>query len=54
MDTDIVTLIQNVGFPIAVASYVLFRMNGKIGKLTDAVKDNTDATKALSEAVRPR
>jgi hypothetical protein len=31
--------IQQVGFPIAVAGWVLYRLNGKIGALTEALQD---------------
>lgn len=31
--------LQQVGFPMAVAGWVLYRLNGKIGALTDALQD---------------
>jgi hypothetical protein len=34
---DFIALIKDVGFPIAVASFVLFRMNGKLDRLTNAI-----------------
>ena len=38
MFEDFITLIKEVGFPIAVASFVLFRMNGKLDRLTKAIE----------------
>ncbi|MCL5026637.1 MAG: YvrJ family protein [Chloroflexi bacterium] len=38
MDVDTITkLISNVGFPIFVAVYLLWRMEGVINKMTDAI-----------------
>ena len=37
--------VSQLGFPIVVASFVLFRLNGKVGQLADAMK-------ALAEALR--
>lgn len=37
MFEDFITLIKEVGFPIAVASFVLFRLNGKLDRLTQAI-----------------
>ncbi len=37
MFEDFITLVKEVGFPIAVASFVLFRMNGKLDRLTKAI-----------------
>jgi len=34
---DIVTLISNVGFPIAIAVYLLLRFESQLKNLTDAV-----------------
>ena len=36
---EIVTLITNVGFPIAVATYLLIRFETKIDGLTKAISD---------------
>lgn len=41
MFEDFITLIKEVGFPIAVASFVLFRMNGKLDRLTKAIENLT-------------
>src|SRR5262245_13874065 len=43
----VVWTIQQVGFPIAVAAYVLYRLNGKIGALTEAMHE-------LREEIRRR
>jgi hypothetical protein len=47
MDLDYVKIIQDVGFPIAVAAFVLVRLNGKVGKLADAMVDLTVTMKAF-------
>jgi hypothetical protein len=38
MFEDFITLVKEVGFPIAVASFVLFRLNGKLDRLTNAIE----------------
>ncbi len=43
MEDTFVRLIGDVGFPIAVAAFVLVRLNGKVGKLADAMKDLANA-----------
>lgn len=37
--------VSTVGFPVAVASFFLWRMNGKLGRLATAVEENTTATR---------
>jgi hypothetical protein len=37
MTTDLVAMIGNLGFPIAVTAYLLYRMEGSIKELTKAV-----------------
>ena len=34
---SVVWTVQQVGFPITIAWWVLYRLNGKIGALTDAI-----------------
>ena len=34
---ELIKLVQNVGFPIAVSCYLLIRMEGKIDKLTKSI-----------------
>ena len=34
---EVIALIKEVGFPIAVAAYVLVRLNGKLDRLTTAI-----------------
>lgn len=43
MEDLLVRLIGDVGFPIAIASFVILRLNGKVGKLADAMKDLAEA-----------
>lgn len=37
MELDLVTLIAQVGFPIAVAAYVLVRLNSSLNSLRDEI-----------------
>jgi hypothetical protein len=39
MDTNLQTLIANVGFPITLSMYLLIRIEGKLSKLTDSIND---------------
>jgi len=43
--SDMVTLITNVGFPIAVATYLLIRFESKIDGLTLAITDLSNVVK---------
>jgi hypothetical protein len=47
MDIDLVSFIGNVGFPIAVAAYLLLRLETKMDKLTEAVVALKEATTRL-------
>ena len=38
---EVGNFIGQVGFPIAVAAFVLFRMNGKLERLTKAIERQT-------------
>ena len=49
MPTDFVTLISSVGFPIAVAVYLLVVMNKTLAALTTAINNNTQAIIKLCE-----
>lgn len=44
-------MIGSVGFPVAVASYLLVRMEKVIGNLTDMVRENTALVRSLTEKV---
>lgn len=35
---EVVGVIERVGFPVAVAAFVLFRMNGKFDKLRESIE----------------
>jgi len=37
MEMDLITAISNVGFPIAVASYMIFKMETTMKKLTNSI-----------------
>ena len=39
METNMQTLIANVGFPIAISMYLLVRIEGKLGYLTDSINE---------------
>ncbi|MEF9992336.1 MAG: YvrJ family protein [Romboutsia sp.] len=39
MDSNIQTLIANVGFPIALSMYLLVRIEGKLVGLTDSINE---------------
>lgn len=39
MDGEIQSLIANVGFPIAISMYLLVRIEGKLGKLTESINE---------------
>ena len=39
MDTNMQTLIANVGFPIAISMYLLVRIEGKLSCLTDSINE---------------
>lgn len=39
MNTDIQSLIANVGFPIAISMYLLIRIEGKLSQLTDSINE---------------
>jgi hypothetical protein len=49
MFEDFITLVKEVGFPIAVASFVLFRMNGKLDRLTKAIDRLIDRMERYQE-----
>lgn len=44
MESTIVTLIGNVGFPIAVSVYLLVRVEGKLELLTSAINSLVNVT----------
>lgn len=39
MNTNLQTLIANVGFPITLSMYLLIRIEGKLSKLTDSINE---------------
>lgn len=55
---DFMTVVANVGFPIAVAAYLLIRIEGKLTALTDSINqlstiisiklDGSDVSKKIS------
>lgn len=45
------TAISNFGFPIVVAGYLLFRFEGKMEKLSESVRANTESNRRLEIAI---
>ena len=39
MDNDFLTIIANVGFPIALSIYLLVRIEGKLQVLSDSINE---------------
>ena len=39
MDNDFLTIIANVGFPIALSMYLLVRIEGKLQTLSDSINE---------------
>lgn len=50
--TDFYTQLGQFGFPIVVAGFLLFRIENKMEKLTDAISANTLATNRLVDMVK--
>jgi len=50
----IIQYISQVGFPIAVASFLLLRTNGRIEKLKDAIIDLKNSIDLLKEELMRR
>ena len=55
---EVLKAVSQVGFPIAVTVYILVRMETKMTKLTDVIKEllplikeDTDNTKEIKEAI---
>lgn len=44
---DLVILIGNYGFPIAVTAYLLVRIESKLSKLTDSIHELTTVIKSM-------
>lgn len=44
---EIVNMIGNFGFPIAVAGYLLIRIEAKLTQLTDSIHELTTAIKSM-------
>ena len=43
MDSDFLTSIANVGFPIALSMYLLIRIEGKLQMLSNSINDLSKA-----------
>lgn len=39
MDNELINLVTNVGFPIALSMYLLVRIEGKLTGLTDSINE---------------
>lgn len=51
-EESFLTAIAQVGFPIAVASYLLIRMEGKMSSLQKSIEKNTEATLLFTSKVK--
>jgi hypothetical protein len=49
---DVTYMIQAVGFPIAVAAFLLWRLNGKLGAFVTAAQEITEGLRELSAEFR--
>lgn len=49
--SELVDLAANVGFPMAVAAYLLIRIEGQLRQLTEAVQDLRQAVLAFPHTV---
>jgi hypothetical protein len=50
---EIIDLIKNVGFPIAVAAFVVMRLEPRLDRLIDAMRDVTDVEKTHARLKKP-
>lgn len=50
--SEIFTAISNFGFPVVVASYLLFRFENKLEKLEQVINDLKEEVKTLSSIVK--
>ena len=50
--TDLFTAIGNFGFPIVVASYLLFRFEKKVEMLSENIRRNTEITEKLVDVMK--
>lgn len=48
--SDVIAFVKEVGFPIAVAVFVLWRLNGRIERLTVAVVKLTERLERLLDS----
>lgn len=44
---EVLGLVANTGFPIVVASYLMVRMEGRLGDLSSAIQDLSQQIKSL-------
>lgn len=44
---ELITIIGNFGFPIAITVYLLVRIESKLSQLTDSIHDLTTAIKSM-------
>jgi hypothetical protein len=45
-------LIQSVGFPVVVAFFVLYKLNGRLGRLADELQQTREALIEFRESYR--
>nr|WP_152967729.1 YvrJ family protein [Oxobacter pfennigii] len=49
---EMVSLISNLGFPIAISVFLLIRIEGKIEKLTLSINDLSSVISAMNAATK--
>lgn len=49
--TQLVTILSNFGFPVAVSIYLLFRFEKRLDDLTKAISENNVITRDLVKAI---
>ena len=47
IETELINLISNVGFPIAIAAWFIFKFEPKMNKLKETIDNNTKAFEKL-------
>ena len=47
---DVIAVIERVGFPVVVAGFVLFRLNGKFDRLRESIEELTRTLDRHSDA----
>lgn len=49
--TQLISILSNFGFPVAVSTYLLFRFEKKLDDLTKAISENNTITRDLVKTI---